>query len=160
MVADDAFHTPEYASPMFISEQILLDTLNLVLSYQPAHSLLRAKWHGRFDASLARQQCELLLSALPSIKATCLLNDSSEAFGEWWEAGPWIGQTFAPALAARGVRTVAWVNAMDWPSRHAVATTLPLMRGLVVKPFDFDEGEEAMHWLLATATNSTLPMAG
>ena len=133
------------------TDKILLDLPSLLLSYNAPHQLLRAQWRGRFDAESARSQCELLLQHLLDMPCRRMINDSSEAFGEWWEAGKWIGQVFAPELAARGVRAVAWINAMDWPSRYAVASTLPLVKGLTIKAFDFDEQETAYTWVTGVA---------
>ncbi|MFD2784725.1 STAS/SEC14 domain-containing protein [Hymenobacter rubripertinctus] len=132
---------------MSAPDQILLDIPSLLLSYSAPEQLLRAQWRGRFDAASARSQCEMLLEHLLDRPCRRMINDSSEAFGEWWEAGKWIGQVFAPELAARGVRAVAWINAMDWPSRYAVASTVPLVKGLIIKAFDFDEQRAAHEWV-------------
>ena len=78
-----------------------------------------------------------------------MLNDSSEVYGDWWKAGEWVGQVFAVELGKRGIRAVAWINAMDWPSRHSVASTLPHVQGLEVRIFDFDEQDAAYAWLLS-----------
>ena len=138
---------------MVYFDRILLDTPTLLVSYSSLHQLVQAQWRGRFDAASARQQCELLLAALPAAEPVHrMINDSSEAFGEWWEAGDWIGRVVAPALAAHGVRAVAWINAMDWPSRDAVASAVALAQELPIRTFDFDEAEAALAWVLdATA---------
>lgn len=132
---------------MSAPDQILLDIPSLQLSYNAQQQLLYVQWRGRFDSTSARTQCEMVLDYL--VDRTChrMINDSSEAFGEWWEAGKWIGQVFAPELAARGVRAAAWINAMDWPSRYAVASTMPLVKGLIIKAFDFDEQRAAREWV-------------
>ncbi|OWP62723.1 hypothetical protein CDA63_12485 [Hymenobacter amundsenii] len=78
-----------------------------------------------------------------------MINDSSEVYGEWWEAAEWIGREFAPQLAARGVRYVAWIQSMDWPSRHAIASALPHIQGVELRAFDFDEQLAAHAWLLS-----------
>ncbi|WP_019948918.1 STAS/SEC14 domain-containing protein [Hymenobacter aerophilus] len=131
-------------------DQILLDTPTLLVSYCSRHQLLRAQWHGRFNAASARQQCEQMLHGLPTAwPVSRMINDSSDAYGEWLEAGDWIGRELAPALAARGVRAVAWINAMDWPSREAVAAAVSVAQVLPIKTFDFDESDAALAWVLS-----------
>ncbi|RFP64666.1 STAS/SEC14 domain-containing protein [Hymenobacter lapidiphilus] len=135
---------------MVYFDQILLDTPTLLVSYSSQYKLVQAQWRGRFDAALAQQQCLHMLASLPSTQPVHrMINDSSEAFGEWLEAGDWIGRVLAPALAARGVRAVAWINAMDWPSRDAVACSVSLTQELPIKTFDFDEADTALAWVLS-----------
>lgn len=135
---------------MIYFDQILLDTPTLLVRYSSRYQLVEAQWRGRFDAVLAQQQCEQLLGLLPTTLPVCrMINDSSEAFGEWAEAGDWIGGVLAPALAARGVRAVAWINAMDWPSREAVASSVSLAQILPIKTFEFDEKDAALTWVLS-----------
>ena len=80
-----------------------------------------------------------------------MLNDSSEVYGDWWKASEWVGRVFVPELSKHGIQAVAWINAMDWPSRHSVASTLPHVQGMEVRIFDFDEHEAARTWLLSKA---------
>ena len=137
---------------MLSFDHTLLDTPTLLVRYCSQHQLLQAQWHGRFDAVSARQQCELMLAGLPPAwPVHRMINDSSEAFGEWWEASDWIGRVLAPALAARGVRAVAWINAMDWPSRDAVAAAVSQAQELPIRTFDFDQVDDALAWLLSPA---------
>lgn len=135
---------------MVYFDQILLDSPTLLIRYSSHYKLVQAQWRGLFDAVSVRQHCEQLLAVLPKAQPMHrMINDSSEAFGEWEEAGDWIGRELAPALAAKGMRAVAWINAMDWPSRHAVASTAAVVQELTVKTFDFDEVDAALNWVLS-----------
>ncbi|RSK29612.1 SpoIIAA family protein [Hymenobacter metallilatus] len=126
---------------------MLLDTPSLTIRFEPQENWLWVHWRGAHDAASVFQDCNRLLECAQQCGCTKILNDSSEAYGEWWQAAEWIGQEFLPQLASAGVQAVAWVNAMDWPSRHAVASTMQYARGLTIRTFDFDELEAAQQWL-------------
>ncbi len=134
---------------MYVSEKILFETAPLVVSYTVAEALLRVRWLGHHDAESVREYCQLMLAHLPVAPCSYMINDSSEAYGEWWEAAEWIGRDFAPQLADRGVRAIAWIQSMDWPSRQAIASTLPHIQGVEVRTFDFDEQRAAHAWLMS-----------
>lgn len=135
--------------PAFSS--ILLDTPTLLVVHEPHLQLLRVIWRGQYDSALAQADCEKILTRISDTHCTLMLNDSSEVYGNWWESAAWIGQVYAPELGRRGIQAVAWINAMDWPSRHSVASTLPHIQGLEVQIFDFDEQETAYQWLQSKA---------
>lgn len=126
---------------------MLLDTPTLTIEYNSRKHLLRVHWIGHHDAHSVPQDCLKMLGYVQQTRCTRILNDSSEAFGEWLPAAEWIGKDFIPQLAGAGVQALAWVNAMDWPSRHAVARSVQHARGLLIQTFDFDEREAAARWL-------------
>lgn len=132
---------------MPVPSKTLLDNPSLFVSFEPRLLLLRCCWRGLHDVTTIQDDCQLVLAFVETTGCTLLLNDSSEAFGDWWQAAEWIGSVFALNLHQRGVRAAAWINAMDWPSRHAVASTLPHVQGLMVQMFDFDEQPNAYAWL-------------
>lgn len=128
--------------------QVLVDSASLMIYYCPEHRCLQAKWLGHHDAESARLGCQQLLQTVYQTSSTRLLNDSSEAFGDWKETSIWIGAIFVPQLQQAGVESIAWVNAMDWPARNCVASSLQYMPKPFVASFDFDQMEEAKSWLL------------
>lgn len=142
------------------SSVVVLDTPTLLVTHEPALHLIRVVWRGQYDSATARADCEKILASVGDLNCTLMLNDSSEVYGNWWESAAWIGQVFAPTLSQHGIRAVAWINAMDWPSRHSVASTLPHVQGLEVQVFDFDEQEMAYAWLQAQAAHLSLPLGG
>ncbi|RSK47116.1 SpoIIAA family protein [Hymenobacter rigui] len=128
---------------------MLLDTPTLTISHNASTGVLWVHWIGNHDATSVRQGCAQLLAHASRTNSHKLLNDSSEAFGEWWPASEWIGREFIPQLAAAGVQAIAWINSMDWPSRYGVASTLQHVQHMRVQLFDFDQQEKARQWLLA-----------
>ncbi|MET4105299.1 hypothetical protein [Hymenobacter sp. UYP22] len=126
---------------------MLLDTPTLTIEYSPGNQLLRVHWIGHHTTQSVYHDCLKMLGYVQQTRCTKILNDSSEAFGEWLDLAEWIGKEFIPQLADSGVLALAWVNAMDWPSRHAVARSVQHARGLLIHTFDFDEREAAARWL-------------
>ncbi|MCA8829742.1 SpoIIAA family protein [Hymenobacter pini] len=127
---------------------MLLDTPSLTIQYNAQEEMLVVHWIGPHDAESVRQDCGRMLESVRRTGCRKILNDSSEAFGEWWPLAAWIGQEFLPELSTTGVQALAWVNSMDWPSRFGVATTMLHARGPQIRIFDFDQQEEARQWLL------------
>lgn len=136
-------------------ETVLLDTPTLTVLHEPRIQLLRVIWRGQYDAELAKAGCEQILAHICHTRCALMLNDSSEVYGDWWKASEWVGQVFVAELGKRGIQTAAWINAMDWPSRHSVASTLPHVQGVEVRIFDFDEQEAAHAWLLSKVPPAT-----
>lgn len=141
---------------MPVFETVLLDTPTLTVRHNAQLQLLHVIWRGPYDAEAARAGGELMLPFISHTHCTLMLNDSSEVFGDWWKAGEWLGQVFVAELIKRGIKVAAWINSMDWPSRHSVASTLPHMQGIEIRIFDFDEQEEAYAWLLSKAPPAPL----
>ncbi|WBA42413.1 STAS/SEC14 domain-containing protein [Hymenobacter canadensis] len=119
-----------------------------MIYHSPKHHYLLAEWRGQHDSESVRLGCQRLLQEVYNTGSTHLLNDSSEAFGEWKEIAIWIGSVFVPQLQHAGMEAIAWVNAMDWPARSCVASSLQYTSQPFVASFDFDQMEEAQHWLL------------
>jgi hypothetical protein len=130
-----------------LNQQTLLDTASQMVYYIPEHNYLHVQWLGHHDANTALEGCKKTLELVRATGCTRLLNDSSEAFGEWRELARWIGATFVPQLQAAGVEAIAWVNAMDWPARSCVASSMHYLREPVVAAFEFDELDAAHDWL-------------
>ncbi|AII50622.1 MULTISPECIES: SpoIIAA family protein [Hymenobacter] len=120
-----------------------------MIYHSPEHNYLLAEWRGHHDSESARLGCQRLLQEVYKTGSKRLLNDSSEVFGEWKELAAWIGATFIPQLQQAGIEAIAWVNAMDWPARSCVASSVHHTPHPVVTIFDFDQLEEARHWLQA-----------
>jgi inorganic triphosphatase YgiF len=121
-----------------------------MIYHSPEHKYLLAEWLGHHNSESVHRGCQVLLQQVHRTGSTHLLNDSSEAFGEWQELTVWIGSVFAGQLQQAGIEAIAWVNAMDWPARNCVASSLHYMAKPFVASFDFDQVEEARHWLLET----------
>jgi SpoIIAA-like len=126
---------------------MLLDTPTLTISHSQPEDILLVHWIGPHDEASARQGCRQLLACVQQTHCRRLLNDGSEAYGEWWPAARWIGEDFLPQLADAGVRALAWINSMDWPSRHGVASTMHHAHGPQIQIFDFDQQDAARQWL-------------
>ncbi|MBC6699211.1 SpoIIAA family protein [Hymenobacter puniceus] len=129
---------------------MLVDSSSLMIYYSPTHTYLLAEWLGHHDAESTRLGCQLLLQQVYKTGSTRLLNDSSEAFGDWKELAVWIGTTYSYQLQQAGIEAIAWVNSMDWPARNCVASSLQYVPKPLVASFDFDQLEEARAWLLQT----------
>ena len=134
-------------APAIHSPRILFDTASLTILYDHRNEWVHAQWHGHQDDASARSGCAQLLAMVRQTGSTRIFNDSSEAFGEWYQAAEWIGQEFMVQLHEAGVRAIAWVNAMDWPTRSCVASTLRHTDRPLTAAFEFDEKEAAMAWL-------------
>ena len=129
------------------NQQILHDTVSQMIYYLPKQNCLHVQWLGHHDADTALEGCKNILELVRTTNSTRLLNDSSEAFGEWRELAQWIGATFVPQLQAAGIEAIAWVNAMDWPARSCVASSMHYLREPAVVAFEFDELDAAHEWL-------------
>lgn len=127
---------------------VLVDSSSLMIYHCPDHDYLLTEWFGHHDSESVRLGCQQLLQQIYKTGCTRLLNNSSEAFGEWQELTVWIGTTYAYQLQQAGLVSLAWVNAMDWPARNCVASSLQYMPKPLVASFDFDQLEEARAWLL------------
>lgn len=128
---------------------LLFSSTALVVQYDAQHQWLYAQWYGHHDDASVRAGCAKLLALVQQTGSTRLLNDSSEAFGEWYAAAEWIGTEFLAQLHQAGVRAIAWINAMDWPTRSCVASSLQRTDLSLATMFEFDQKEEALAWLTA-----------
>lgn len=129
---------------------LLFNSTALVVQYDEQHHWLSVQWYGHHDDASVRAGCARLLALVRQTGSTRLLNDSSEVFGEWYAAAEWIGSEFLTQLHEAGVRAIAWINAMDWPTRNCVASSLQRTDLSLATMFEFDQKEEAAAWLTAS----------
>jgi len=74
-----------------------------------------------------------------------ILNDSTQAVGNWTAAAEWLGQDLFPQLSAAGFTHMAWVYATDFNSRFSIDSTLRCATCLTI--VTFDDLDAACTWL-------------
>jgi hypothetical protein len=106
---------------------------------------LYVEWKGEQSLDVIRDGCNYALQHLPLSNYTKVLNDSTQATGNWAEAAQWLGKQLFPQLATTGLTYMAWVYATDFNSRFAIDSTLRCATGLTI--VTFDDLDAACSWL-------------
>ncbi|WP_019947968.1 hypothetical protein [Hymenobacter aerophilus] len=123
------------------------------VEYDPTRQLLAVHWFG----NLTGQQVIYVARTTQQLSAThpyrLLLNDKSQATGDWSEAQAWLEYEWLPQALAGGLRAVAYVFTPDMHNQLAsyqfVEYLAPYVRIEV-----FPDLTSALQWLDAAATDA------
>lgn len=123
----------------------LLENAHLSIWHDCQNQWLYVEWKGEHSLETIQRDCRYALANLPLANYTKILNDSTQATGNWAAAAPWLGVHLFPQLAAAGLTYMAWVYAADFNSRFAIDSTLRCATGLTI--VTFDDLDAAWAWL-------------
>jgi hypothetical protein len=125
--------------------QVLLDISSICVIHDEYNQWLYVDWKGPQDPESVRGGCEQVLQFLRATGCRKILNDNTNATGDWEKAARWIGQECLPSLAAAGLQYMAWVYSPNYISRRAIDTTLSFITIPVV--VSFEDVAAAYAWL-------------
>ncbi|RZK33629.1 MAG: hypothetical protein EOO61_14985 [Hymenobacter sp.] len=115
------------------------------LFHDPLHNWLHARWVGRKNAEVMRQNYTEILQQVHQLKCLKLLNDSSEDQDGWSELTTWLANNCFPELSQSGIQAVAWVLPKDVQAYRHTQQVLALTKVPLVDVFqDVDAAHE---WL-------------
>lgn len=123
----------------------LLETSCLTIWHDSTNQWLYVEWTGDQSLETIQECCQYALAHLPLGQYTKILNDSTQATGNWAEAAQWLGKELFPQLATLGLVHMAWIYAADFNSRFAIDSTLRCATGLSI--VTFDDMDAACAWL-------------
>lgn len=133
---------------------VLLDISSICITHDLCKGWLYVDWKGPQGPESVRWGCEQIHVFLRSSGCHKILNDNTNATGDWERAARWIGQEFLPTLAASGLEYVAWVYSPDYASRRAIDLTLSFITVPMV--VSFEDVAAAYAWLLSTKRGQQL----
>lgn len=139
-----------------ISPQILLDVSSLCITHDQCNKWLYVDWKGPQSTESVRWGCGQLQTFLRSTGCHKVLNDNTNATGDWEKAARWIGQEFLPVLASAGLHYLAWVHSPNYLSRRAMEITLSFVTTPVVVSFADMAGAYA--WLRSKAGQQVIQL--
>jgi hypothetical protein len=134
----------------------LFESSYLTIWHDATNQWLYAEWKGPQSLAAIREGCQCALAQLPAARYTKILNDSTQATGNWVEAAQWLGQQLFPHLSALGLQYMAWIYAADFNSRFAIDATLRCARSLTI--VTFDDMDAACAWLQQVDKAPKLPV--
>lgn len=123
----------------------LFENAHLTIWHDCHNQWLYVEWRGEQRLEEIQDTCLYALANLPLANYTKILNDSTQATGNWAAAAPWLGINLFPQLAAAGLTYMAWVYAADFNSRFAIDSTLRCATDLII--VTFDDLDAAWAWL-------------
>jgi hypothetical protein len=132
----------------------LFEAPNLTIWHDCSNHWLYVEWKGEQSLEMIQVSCQYAMQHLPLSNYTKVLNDSTQATGNWAEAAQWLGKHLFPQLAKMGLTYMAWVYAVDFNSRFAIDATLRCATGLTI--VTFDDLDAACTWLQHADTTLTL----
>ncbi|KAA9327642.1 hypothetical protein F0P96_16835 [Hymenobacter busanensis] len=124
---------------------VLYDTPQLSISFDPSNDWLYVEWKGNHTAESARTGGELVLQYLRSHPCHKMLNDNSQVTSEWEKGARWVGTEYYQRLAQQQVRHVAWICPPNWGARKSMETAMLFITQPVVVLFD--DLASAYFWL-------------
>jgi hypothetical protein len=123
----------------------LFDSPHLTLWHDCTNQWLYVEWKGKQELETIKEICDYVLQHVPLTGFTKVLNDSTQAVGNWTAAAEWLGRDLFPRLSAVGFTHMAWVYALDFNSRFSIDSTLRCANSLTI--VTFDDLDAACTWL-------------
>jgi hypothetical protein len=123
----------------------LYESPYLTVWHDCTNQWLYIEWNGKQELSEIKESCSYVLQNVPLTGIHKILNDSTQAVGNWTAASEWLGKELFPLLASQGFTHMAWVYAADFNSRFSIDATLRCASGLAIVTFDYLDA--ACTWL-------------
>lgn len=117
---------------------------------------IEARWSGHVTADNIVTAANLYLALLQKTPATKLLNDKTDATGDWTEANDWLEFEWLPLAMKAGLNAIAYVYSDNMFSRLSSRDMIQRLKPSIwIK--DFNDAALAQEWLLSNpVTNETL----
>lgn len=123
----------------------LFVTLILQMNY------IEAKWSGHITADDVVTAAQVYLALLEKTPVSKLLNDKTDASGDWSEANDWLEFEWMPKAIQAGLRCLAHVYSSNMFSRLSARDLYQrLTPSISIQNFSDREAAEA--WLLSNTT--------
>lgn len=116
----------------------------LMFSFRKAY--IEARWYGHINASDVITASKVYLELLKKYPNPKLLNDKTEASGDWMEANDWLEYEWLPQVMEEGLSCLAHVYSANMFSKLS-ARDLYLRIIPEVKMENFLQRKDAIAWL-------------
>ena len=123
--------------------------------FSPRHSLLYVRWHGNLTAAEVIKGVMEGTQWLEKYHVTRVLNDKSDATGDWSEALPWLQYEWLPQAVAAGLKAVAYILPPVLEAQIVSQKFVEAVRDQIHIAL-FTNETEAWHWLEAQETGPGL----
>ncbi|MBT9391968.1 hypothetical protein KLP40_02225 [Hymenobacter sp. NST-14] len=123
----------------------LTDTPGLTIIHDTRNHWLHLTWRGAHNEAESKAACLLILQKIRQTGTTKILNDATLDLDGWSELTRWLVQDYFRALAAAGVRALAWVVPHNLSARIDTDRVMARQTHLVADTFT--DAEEAYSWL-------------
>lgn len=120
------------------------ETINLQLNEQS--NRLDVNWTGYQNFISVQDGCLIMLDLVKKNQVAKILNDNSNVMGNWSEASDWVSAECLPALAAAGVKYIAWIYSPSIFSQLAADKSADLVLSNITVQF-FNDKTSAARWL-------------
>jgi len=128
----------------------ICDTQGVLIAtcrYYPQGQLLYITWSGNITSSEVIAVAESFLELQQYLPVALLLNDKTDATGDWSEALPWLEYEWLPKATKGGLKAFAYVFSPDMRNQYVSLTFIEkASHQLTIQ--DFHNPEEAFAWLL------------
>lgn len=132
--------------------QLLHETPNLSVFYDPANQWLFVDWCGDLTLALVQDNCVAMAQRLLDARYARILNSNVGVTGMASDVPAWLAREFLPYLRQVGVQQVAWVYS---PNLRVKCYTNAALQGSDAPAVHlFDDLESAVVWL---RTSNHLP---
>lgn len=98
------------------------------LLHSPRHKLLGTQWYGNLTGREVMQVAQEYLHLQSRLHYPLLLNDKSQATGDWSEAMDWLEYEWLPQAMKSGLRAMAYVFSPDMHNQLASLTFFERVR--------------------------------
>ncbi|TPG63715.1 hypothetical protein [Hymenobacter nivis] len=136
--------------------QLLHETPNLAVFYDPANQWLFVDWHGDLSLTLVQDNCVAVAQCLLDVRYARILNSNVGVTGMAPNVPAWLAREFLPYLRLVGVQQVAWVYS---PNLRVKCYTDAALHGPDAPSVHvFDDLESAVGWLRTVHRLPTVSM--
>ncbi|OGX90630.1 hypothetical protein [Hymenobacter coccineus] len=137
--------------------QLLHETPNLAVFYDPANQWLFVDWCGDLTLALVQDNCVALAQRLLDVRYARILNSNVGVTSMAPNVPAWLAREFLPYLRQVGVQQVAWVYSPNLRVRCYTDAALYSPDAPAVHVFD--DLESAVAWLRAVPRLPAVAMA-
>ncbi|GAB3238228.1 hypothetical protein GCM10027346_30590 [Hymenobacter seoulensis] len=127
-----------------MQQHLILDTPEIVISYDYSNQWLHANWRGHHTQESARTACQHMLEALSQWPTAKILNDNTNVTTADMQLTGW-GLSWLLDMHTAGLRFAAWVYAPDFKGRKNSEEMLKYVEKPVIATFT--DMAAATQWL-------------